>query len=93
MESQYLHVSDLPVGTHMSGYDPQLQQCIVQQTSTSTPATSVQQGSTSTPSVALPGPLAYPICHPAPLQVILCLTHIVPPSKPLLQCSTTLTAS
>jgi len=50
MEMQYLHVSDLPVGMHMSGYEPQSQQHIVQQTLTSTPATSVQQGSTSTPS-------------------------------------------
>src|SRR6266850_7272455 len=65
MEMQYLCVSNLPVGTHMSGYEPQSQQCIVQQTSTSTPATSVQQGSTSTPSMGLPGPLSVPHLSPS----------------------------
>src|SRR5260370_10730771 len=68
MEMQYLHVSDLPVGTHMSGYEPQSQKCIVQQTSTSTPAMSVvslQQGSTSTPSTVLLGPLSIPHLSPS----------------------------
>src|SRR5260370_15153627 len=68
MEMQYLHVSNLPVGTHMSGYEPQSQKCIVQQTSTPTPATSVaspQQGSTSAPSMALPGPSSVPHLSPS----------------------------
>src|SRR5260370_26221023 len=68
MEMQYLHVSNLPVGTHMSGYEPQSQKCIVQQPSTPTPATSVaspQQGSTSAPSMALPGPLSIPHLSPS----------------------------
>src|SRR5260370_32996937 len=65
MELQYLHVSNLPVGMHMSGYEPQSQQCIVQQTLTSTPAMSVQQGSTSTPSMGLPGPLSIPHLSPS----------------------------
>src|SRR6266850_3642279 len=65
MESQYLHVSDLPVGMHMSGYEPQSQQHIIQQTSTSTPAMSVQQGSTSTPSMGLPGPSSIPHLSPS----------------------------
>src|SRR5260370_32689713 len=57
MEMQYLCVSNLPVGTH-----------IVQQTPTSTPATSVaspQQGSTSTPSTVLPGPSSVPHLSPS----------------------------
>src|SRR5260370_28623839 len=65
MELQYLHVSNLPVGMHMSGYEPQSQQCIVQQTSTSNPATSVQQGSTSTPSTGLLGPSSIPHLSPS----------------------------
>src|SRR5260370_40193152 len=68
METQYLHVSNFPVGIHMSGYEPQSQKCIVQQTLASTPATSVaslQQGSTSTPSMALPGPLSVPHLSPS----------------------------
>src|SRR5260370_42074151 len=50
---------------HMSDYEPQSQQCIVQQTSTSTPAMSVQQGSTSTHSTGLPGPLSVPHLSPS----------------------------
>src|SRR5260370_17503788 len=68
METQCLCVSDLPVGTHMSGYEPQSQKHIVQQTSTSTPAMSVvslQQGSTSTPSMVLLGPLSIPHLSPS----------------------------
>src|SRR6266478_8062093 len=68
MGTQYLHVSDLPVGMHMSGYEPQSQKCIVQQTLTSTPATSVaspQQGSASAPSMALPGPSSVPHLSPS----------------------------
>src|SRR5260370_26316452 len=65
MELQYLHVSNLPVGTNMSGYEPQSQQHIVQQTVTSTPATSVQQGSTSTPSTGLLGPSRVPHLSPS----------------------------
>src|SRR5260370_39303669 len=63
METQYLHVFDLPVGMHMSGYEPQSQKCIVQQTSTSTPTASVvslQQGSAPTPSTMLLGPSCIP---------------------------------
>src|SRR6266478_6009927 len=68
MEMQYLHVSNLPVGMHMSGYEPQSQKRIVQQTLTSTPAMSVvslQQGSTSTPSTVLLGPLSIPHLSPS----------------------------
>src|SRR6266850_6277605 len=68
MEMQYLHVSNLPVGMHMSGYEPQSQKHIVQQTLNSTPATyvaSLQQGSTSTPSTVLPGPSSVPHLSPS----------------------------
>src|SRR5260370_40396975 len=52
----------------MSGYEPQSQKCIVQQTLSSTPAmsfASLQQGSTSTPSMALLGPSSIPHLSPS----------------------------
>ncbi len=58
LETWYLGISDLPVGTSMSGFEPQSLQ-----TST-TPSSSWQRGLTSNPSTALPGPSSVPHLSP-----------------------------